>query len=529
MKHSRPFVFAVIALLGIAAVAARMQTSAVEDPGTTGKGRRGQSDPEARGPAPSVDVAPDRGRVSPRGTTGVRTSKSGQPGGPQLATVIIPNVPHIRQKPDFCGEACAAMYLQALGQPMDQDYVFDQSGLDPLQARGCYTKELAAALKNIGFRVGLVWHKVAVKTAEASLDVLWRQLYADLASGVPSIVCTRYDGRPNTTEHFRLILGYDAEADEVAYHDPAETGGAYRRMKRTTFLSLWPLKYSPTQWTVIRMRLEPGRMARGETASTFTSSDYAQHLMKLKPKIPGEGFTVLIQHPFVVIGDESPASVKQRAVSTVQWAVDRLKKAYFQKDPTEILDIWLFQDKTSYEKHTQAIFGHRPTTPFGYFSDTDRALVMNIATGGGTLVHEIVHPFMAANFPKCPAWLNEGLGSLYEQCGHVDGRIEGFTNWRLAGLQEAIRKKQVPSFKTLCFTTSHQFYHEDRGTNYAQARYLCYYLEQNRLLRKFYHRFRANHENDPTGYDTLKEILGRDDVQAFQKEWEAYVLKLRFP
>ena len=40
---------------------------------------------------------------------------------------------------------------------------------------------------------------------------------------------------------------------------------------------------------------------------------------------------------------------------------------------------------------------------------------MNIATGGGTLVHEIVHPFMAANFEQCPSWFNEGLGSLYEQ------------------------------------------------------------------------------------------------------------------
>ena len=25
-------------------------------------------------------------------------------------------------------------------------------------------------------------------------------------------------------------------------------------------------------------------------------------------------------------------------------------------------------------------------------------------TGGGTLVHEIVHPFLRANFPECPAW-----------------------------------------------------------------------------------------------------------------------------
>ena len=154
---------------------------------------------------------------------------------------------------------------------------------------------------------------------------------------------------------------------------------------------------------------------------------------------------------------------------------------------------------------------------------------MNIATGGGTLIHGIVHPFVAANFPHCPAWFNEGLGSLYEQCGEEDGRIHGYTNWRLRGLQEAIRGKHVPSFATLSATTDEQFYNEDRGTNYAQARYLCYYLQEHNLLRKYYHRFLADRRTDPSGYKTLKAVLRRDDMAAFQKEWEAWVMKLRFP
>jgi len=260
-----------------------------------------------------------------------------------------------------------------------------------------------------------------------------------------------------------------------------------------------------------------------------TAADFARHVEALKKKVPPTGFTIIVQPPFVVIGDESPEMVKRRAERTIQWSVDRLKEAYFERDPAVILDIWLFKDKASYEKHTKEIFNHTPDTPFGYYSSTEGALIMNIATGGGTLVHEIVHPFVAANFPKCPAWFNEGLGSLYEQCGQENGRIHGYTNWRLAGLQKSIRAGRVPSFKTLTSTTDHQFYNQDKGTNYAQARYLCYYLQQRGLLRKYYHRFRANAAKDPTGYETLKSILGRDDMAAFQKEWEAYVLKLTFP
>lgn len=448
---------------------------------------------------------------------------------PAYASVLIRDVPHVRQKPDFCGEACAAMILKKLGVSADQDYVFDQSGLDPLMARGCWTKELAAALRKIGFQTGPVWHQVSAENSAPELERLWNLLHADLQAGVASIVCTHFDDRPNTTEHFRLILGYDAATDELLYHEPAVPQGSYLRMPRKTLLELWPLKYNPQTWTVIRLRMEPARIARPAISETFTAADFAQHMMMLRKKIPEEGFTIVLQPPFVVIGDEASETVKRRAEGTVKWAVDKLKASYFEKDPLEILDIWLFKDKESYEKHTQAIFGHLPTTPFGYYSSTDRALVMNIQTGGGTLVHEIVHPFMAANFPNCPAWLNEGMGSLYEQCGEVNGKIRGQTNWRLAGLQEAIRRGSVPTFQELCSTTDDQFYNQDKGTNYAQARYLCFYLQEHELLEKFYHRFVADSERDPSGYQTLKTVLGRGDMKTFQKDWESYVLKLRFP
>jgi hypothetical protein len=154
---------------------------------------------------------------------------------------------------------------------------------------------------------------------------------------------------------------------------------------------------------------------------------------------------------------------------------------------------------------------------------------MNIATGGGTLVHEIVHPFMEANFPDCPAWFNEGLGSLYEQCGDRDGRIWGRTNWRLAGLQRAIRAGNIQSLETLCNTTSVEFYTDAHGINYAQARYLCYYLQEQGLLGRFYRKFRVNVTRDPSGYTTLQEILGRPDMAAFQERWQMFVLGLRFP
>ncbi|MCX7920012.1 MAG: DUF1570 domain-containing protein [bacterium] len=257
-----------------------------------------------------------------------------------------------------------------------------------------------------------------------------------------------------------------------------------------------------------------------------------EHLKQLNAKIP-DGFTVVTEPPFVVIGNESPERVRYWAIDVVRWAVDKLKQDYFKQDPNKIIDIWLFKDNDSYIKYAKELFNDTPTTPFGYYSAKDNSLIMNVATGGGTLVHELIHPFMRANLPKCPPWFNEGLASLYEQSAERNGHIVGLTNWRLNGLHQAIRNGEVISFETLTAMDDDTFYNRnDKGKyndNYAQARYLCYYLQEKGLLVKFYHEFAKNMKSDPTGYNTLKQVLDEPDMDAFKKKWESFVLTLRFP
>ena len=288
-----------------------------------------------------------------------------------------------------------------------------------------------------------------------------------------------------------------------------------------SFLNRW--SYSPAPPPV------PPNPSANETPTRparFSDTDFGAHVEQLKKRLPSTDFTIVIQPPFVVVGDEPAATVREHSLHTVKWAVDKLKAEYFSRDPKEILDIWLFKDAASYEKNVQLLFGEKPGTPYGYYSSAHKALVMNISTGGGTLVHEIVHPFIEANFPACPPWLNEGLGSLYEQSGEVNGHIHGFTNWRLPGLQTSIKAGAVRSFRGLTALDARGFYDDDKGTNYAQARYLCYYLQQKGLLTKFYRTFHAHQKTDPTGYQTLRETLGNIDMKVFKRKWEKYVLGL---
>jgi hypothetical protein len=239
------------------------------------------------------------------------------------------------------------------------------------------------------------------------------------------------------------------------------------------------------------------------------------------------GFHMVVEPPFVVAGDEAPSVVEERAAIVVRWAVERLRAAYFSRDPERVLEIWLFRDPASYQRHTRALFGDEPTTPYGYFDSSRNALIMDISTGGGTLVHEIVHPYIDANFPRCPAWFNEGLGSLYEQAGDREGRIIGLVNWRLPALQRALEQGTAPRLRQVLASDAGEFYADPSGLYYAASRYLLYYLQEKGLLHRFYAEFTAAYERDPTGMDTLVAVAGRD-LRQLEADWRAFVLDLRW-
>lgn len=439
-------------------------------------------------------------------------------------SVHLKKIPFIHKKPDFGGEACVASALRSLGHNVDQDFVFDQSDVDPLLGRGCVTSELVHAAKACGLDPGRVWYESTKQEHQAAI---WEMILADLKQGRPSVVVAHQQN----IERFVLVIGFNSEKDEVLYHDPNHENGANQSFDRKGFLAAMQMSFgsesAPQKRQVVVLRTLGGTRVLQPSKERFTNADYAQHIRELKTKLPNEEFSIVLQKPFVVVGDGGVDRVKRTAEGTVKWAVDHIKQDYFKRDPLEILDIWLFKNPESYKKHNQMLFGEAPSTPYGYYSSHHRALVMDISTGGGTLVHEIVHPFIESNFTLCPSWFNEGLASLYEQSNSRDGHIVGLTNWRLRGLQQTIEAKRLGTFKELCETTRREFY-QGAGTNYAQARYLCYYLQEQGKLVEFYHAFVGSAMEDPSGYETLKKVLNRDDMEQFQKEWEAYVLKLRF-
>ena len=255
-------------------------------------------------------------------------------------------------------------------------------------------------------------------------------------------------------------------------------------------------------------------------AAEPSQKDLEERAAALTKKLDGQGYTILVEAPFVVVGDGSAAQVKKIATGFLRDKVRMLEKDYFTKRPDKLIEVWLFSNEKSFRKGAKKFFNDTPDTPYGYYSPEASALIMNVS-GLGTLSHELVHPYMEANFPNVPSWFNEGLASLYEYPGERKGHIIGHVNWRLPNLKKEIRAGTLPSLVQLLSTGRDEFYNADWDA-YAQARYLMYYLQEKGKLRDFYVKFLAD-TKDHTGRAALEEVLG-EDLNTFDPKWRKWVL-----
>jgi hypothetical protein len=251
-------------------------------------------------------------------------------------------------------------------------------------------------------------------------------------------------------------------------------------------------------------------------------------LAKWKPRLDAERFGYTVSAPFVIAGDGGDAAVTRYRDGTILPSARAMQKMYFDAEPTEPILILLFESEGPYRRLGLEWFGDRDVPHFGFFRPHDRAMLMNVATGTGTLVHELTHALMAPDFPTVPDWFNEGLASLYEQSTFADGTIKGLPNWRLPALQRAIRAGELRSTEQLI--ADPDFRSPQRvGINYAHARYLMLYFQEHGQLRQFYRSFRDHAQDDPTGAVTFKQMIAPQTVDAFDGEWKKWVLSLRFP
>lgn len=250
---------------------------------------------------------------------------------------------------------------------------------------------------------------------------------------------------------------------------------------------------------------KPVEISKAEGVRDTVSFDYDSRISELRKQLSGD-FILKSYSCFVIASNLTGDETQKIIDNTIASAEECFYNDYFEKKPDELITIFLFKDDKSYRFWAKKLYDDTDLSRFGYYKPSKKTMLMNISTGGGTLVHEMTHSFVRYDFPDIPSWFNEGLGSLYERCSMNNKIILGHTNWRLPELQSAISSGTYTSLDLLVNTTDEEFYGYESSLNYAQARYLCQYLQQKNLLKKFYKTFRDNFDKDKSGKTFLAEV-----------------------
>ena len=290
--------------------------------------------------------------------------------------------------------------------------------------------------------------------------------------------------------------------------------------------AIYALTFSPLRVQPGAPRIRVGADARqsfrdhtgGRTGLTRECERVAD---QLAPDLPSS-CVAIVRPPFVIVGNLSEVRLDRLHRETVQPVASALWRSYFDRKPDRPVTIVALADETSYRAAAASLDGYEPTAYAGYTQRGRGRIVFNMATGEGTLAHELAHVLAAFDFPEMPEWFDEGLAALHEGATFSDDRLTmiGTANWRTRLLRDALRREELPTLEEVI--SSPAFRGEGEGVNYAVVRCFCHYLQERGMLSHFYRKFRGAVHDDPDGVATLCELLGcasLDEVDRDFRRW----------
>jgi hypothetical protein len=240
--------------------------------------------------------------------------------------------------------------------------------------------------------------------------------------------------------------------------------------------------------------------------------------------------TEVVDETFLVVGAPGwtgPPFVQ--SVALVRNAMSAYYTDRFRRRPDRLITVYLFPSAQPYEAYCKATYAERCLSKYGFYRPDQRRMVMNAGLGLGTLTHELVHPIVEADFPSAPAWINEGIASLFEApVIPRKGEIHGVKNWRHPRLVAAFgnaKEKTASRLDALFGMSDDTFRNDDEDLHYAMARYVCQWLDDQGKLWAFYQAWRDDVVDDPTGARAFERVMGKAPA-SMSDAWAKWVKAL---
>lgn len=219
----------------------------------------------------------------------------------------------------------------------------------------------------------------------------------------------------------------------------------------------------------------------------------------------------------IVVRGEVGKAKQQQMVKLVGAIVADVERRFTQgakqRDPA--VTLLLFANADRY-REVAGTYGPL-ISDWGFYLPDKRVAIANVDASIGNLRHELVHPLIGDDYAAIPAWLNEGVASLY---GSATLGKHGFTflvNYRLRDLQRALADGSCPTLAELAASTEADIHSNRAMVYYALSRYVLLYADRKGTLGTLYAELRAADRDKHAG------ILAHHIDERDFRRWAAHL------
>jgi hypothetical protein len=220
---------------------------------------------------------------------------------------------------------------------------------------------------------------------------------------------------------------------------------------------------------------------------------------------------------FVLVGAERGVPFDAAAELT-QRALDVYLGSFFARRPDRAVTLYVVKSASAFAHLCDWRFASGCERGLGAYSRKTRDIIVNVGPGLPTITHELVHPLVQTDFPRAPAWFEEGIASLFETpVFEPPGEIHGAKNWRTDRLVAALAspaKRGRLHVQALFGLKDGDLDGEDQDALYAAARAFCRWLDERGRLWPFYRAWRDGVATDPNGEKSFAQVTGMAPEQA---------------
>ncbi len=352
---------------------------------------------------------------------------------------------------------------------------------------------------------------------EARIDSLSRQGQADFAAG----------RLRDALRHFREVLALEPERAQTwvqvgAVHvQRDEKSKAVEALEQAAEVGMLDFEFLQSLEEFEPLRGYAPYEAFLERRDHFAEVFAARRLDALRERL-GEAYTYRLDPEMrLIVATDRSDWVVDAITENLALTAEALWQELFAHRPEDFLSV-LVPSRADFERFLQFSVS---SDIGGVYMPQRRLLVAR--RPDYMLRHEYIHFLHFADLEhyanRQNIWFLEGLATLFENSAYSteERAVVPVPNSRQNLLLRLEARDQLASWREMMAMEPDRFM-KSAAEHYAHARYICWWLWEQELLRPFHEAYAENVEQDPSGVQALEQVLGMSVEQA-EKEWREWV------